>query len=101
MAGQMVAKAGSDAVQVTIGDMTTTRVPGTFRLVYLAANTIMNVTTQDDQLAVFANAVAHLEPDGRFVAEVLVPRALPGFGAPGALRARRGPRRRTASRRLS
>jgi len=28
--------------------------------VYLVANTIMNVTTQDDQLAVFANAAAHL-----------------------------------------
>ena len=28
-----------------------------FRSVYLIANTIMNVTTQDDQLAVFANAV--------------------------------------------
>jgi hypothetical protein len=51
---------------VTIGDMTSTRVPGTFRLVYLVANTIMNVTTQDDQLAVFANAAAHLELGGRF-----------------------------------
>jgi hypothetical protein len=30
---------------------------GAFTLVYLIANTIMNVTTQDDQLAVFANAV--------------------------------------------
>jgi hypothetical protein len=51
----------------------TTRVPGTFKLVYLVANTIMNVTTQDDQLAVFANAAAHLEPGGCFVVEVLVP----------------------------
>jgi hypothetical protein len=47
-AGQLLAKPGADAVPVTIGDMTTTRVPGTFRLVYLVANTIMNVTTQDD-----------------------------------------------------
>jgi hypothetical protein len=53
--------------------MTTTRVPGTFKLVYLVANTIMNVTTQDDQLAVFANAAAHLEPGGCFVVEVIVP----------------------------
>jgi len=33
----------------------------------------MNVTTQEDQLAVFANAAAHLEPGGCFVVEVIVP----------------------------
>src|SRR5215831_17103340 len=73
MAGRLLAKPGAEAVPVTIGDMTTTRVPGTFRLVYLVANTIMNVTTQDDQLAVFANAAAHLKPGGCFVVEVIVP----------------------------
>jgi SAM-dependent methyltransferase len=73
MAAQLAAKPGADALAVTIGDMTTTRVPGTFRLVYLVVNTIMNVTTQDGQLAVFANAAAHLEPAGCFVLEVLVP----------------------------
>jgi SAM-dependent methyltransferase len=73
MAAQLAAKPGAEAVPVTIGDMTTTRVPGTFRLVYLVANTIMNVTTQADQLAVFANAAAHLEPGGCFVVEVIVP----------------------------
>ena len=44
-----------------------------FTLVYLVANTIMNVTTQDEQLAVFANAAAHLAPGGCFVVEVIVP----------------------------
>ena len=73
MAERMLAKPGADAVPVTIGDMTSTRVPGAFQLVYLVANTIMNVTTQDDQLAVFANAAAHLEPGGCFVVEVQVP----------------------------
>lgn len=73
MAEQLLAKPGADVVPVTIGDMTTTRVPGAFTLVYLVANTIMNVTTQDDQLAVFANAAAHLEPGGCFVVEVIVP----------------------------
>ena len=72
-------------VPVTIGDMTTTRVArAPFRLVYLVANTIMNVTTQDDQLAVFANAAAHLEPGGCFVMEVIVPqlrRVPPGEAA--------------------
>jgi SAM-dependent methyltransferase len=73
MAERMQAKPGAEAVPVTIGDMTTARVPGSFRLVYLVANTIMNVTTQDEQLAVFANAAEHLEPDGCFVLEVIVP----------------------------
>jgi SAM-dependent methyltransferase len=73
MAERLRAKPGADAVSVTIGDMTTTRVRGTFTLVYLVANTIMNVTTQQDQLAVFANAAAHLQPGGRFVVEVIVP----------------------------
>jgi hypothetical protein len=31
------------------------------------------ITTQEDQLAVFANAGAHLAPGGRFVVEVIVP----------------------------
>ena len=73
MAEQLAAKPGAGAVAVTIGDMITTRVAGAFRLVYLVANTIMNVTTQDGQLAVFANAAAHLEPGGCFVVEVEVP----------------------------
>jgi len=73
MAEQLLAKPGADAVPVVIGDMTTTRVPGAFTLVYLVANTIMNVTAQDDQLAVFGNAAAHLQPGGYFVVEVIVP----------------------------
>jgi SAM-dependent methyltransferase len=74
MAGQLRSKPGAEAVPVTIGDMTTARVPGApFTLVYLVANTIMNVTTQDAQLAVFANAASHLDPGGCFVVEVIVP----------------------------
>jgi SAM-dependent methyltransferase len=73
MVEQLRAKPGADAVSVTIGDMTRTRVPGTFTLVYLVANTIMNVTTQEEQVAVFANAAAHLGPRGCFVVEVIVP----------------------------
>jgi SAM-dependent methyltransferase len=73
MVEQMEAKAGADAVPVVIGDMTTTRVPGAFRLVYLVANTIMNVTTQAEQVRVFRNAAAHLVRGGYFVVEVIVP----------------------------
>ena len=73
MVEQLRRKAGADAVGVTIGDMTTTRVSGSFQLVYLVFNTIMNVTTQQEQVAVFANAAAHLDTGGCFVVEVIVP----------------------------
>jgi SAM-dependent methyltransferase len=73
MAEQLRAKPGADAVPVTVGDMATTRVHGTFTLVYLVFNTIENVTSQDEQVAVFANAAEHLAPGGRFVVEVEVP----------------------------
>ena len=36
--------------------MTSAKVDGTFRLVYLVWNGIMNVTTQAEQVAVFENA---------------------------------------------
>ena len=73
MVEQLRPKPGAEKVPVTVGDMTATRVPGRFKLVYLVANTIMNVTTQDEQIAVFTNAAAHLEPGGCFVVEVGVP----------------------------
>ncbi len=73
MAERLRAKPGGDRIDVTIGDMATTRVPGAFTLVYLVFNTINNLTTQDAQVACFANAAAHLAPGGRFVIEVGVP----------------------------
>lgn len=73
MVEQLRAKPGGDAIAVTIGDMTTTRVDGAFRVVYLVYNTINNLTTQDAQVACFVNAAGHLEPGGCFVLEVGVP----------------------------
>jgi SAM-dependent methyltransferase len=73
MVAQMRAKPGGDRIDVTIGDMATTRVPGKFSLVYLVFNTINNLTTQDAQVDCFANAAAHLASGGRFVIEVGVP----------------------------
>jgi len=73
MVAQLRAKPGADDIDVTIGDFATTRVGGTFRLTYLVYNTIMNLTTQDDQVECFRNAAAHLEPGGCFVIEVGIP----------------------------
>jgi len=70
---QLRAKPGADRVAATLGDYTTTRVDGSFSLVYLVWNSINNVTTQDGQVAAFENAAAHLDRGGRFVIEVGVP----------------------------
>jgi SAM-dependent methyltransferase len=60
----------TDEIPVSIGDMSTTKVEGTFSLVYIVLNSINNVTTQDGQVGAFANAARHLEPGGCFVVEV-------------------------------
>ena len=73
MTAQLRAKPGADAIEVTVGDFATTRVDGTFSLVYLVFNTISNLTTQAQQVECFRNAAAHLAPGGAFVIEVGVP----------------------------
>jgi len=47
MVAEMEGRPGASDVQVAIGDFATTRVQGSFRLVYLIRNTITNLTTQD------------------------------------------------------
>ena len=73
MTARLHAKPGGERIQVTIGDFSTARAEGTFRLAFLLRNTIMNLTTQDAQVACFGNVAAHLEPGGCFVVEVVVP----------------------------
>jgi SAM-dependent methyltransferase len=73
MVARLRAKPRAEQIGVTIGDFATTTVEATFSLAYLVANTIMNLTTQDDQVACFQNVAAHLEPGGCFVIEVVVP----------------------------
>jgi SAM-dependent methyltransferase len=73
MLEQLRSKPGSEQIGITIGDFASIRLDGTFRLAYLVYNTIMNLTTQDEQVACFENAAAHLEPGGCFVIEVGVP----------------------------
>lgn len=73
MVARLRAKPGGEEIGVTIGDFATTRVEGTFSLAYLVFNTIMNLTTQEEQVACFQNVAAHLEPGGCFVIEVGVP----------------------------
>jgi len=73
MVSRLRAKPGGDAIGVTIGDFASAKVDGPFSLAYLVFNTIMNLTSQDAQVACFRNVADHLEPGGCFVIEVRVP----------------------------
>ncbi|HMF03885.1 MAG TPA: class I SAM-dependent methyltransferase [Acidimicrobiia bacterium] len=73
MVEQLRAKPGAADIGVTIGDFATADVDGTFSLAYLVRNTIMNLTTQDGQVACFQNVAEHLDPGGCFVIECIVP----------------------------
>jgi SAM-dependent methyltransferase len=73
MVAQLRAKPGGDEIPVTIGDFATTKVDGKFALAYVVFNAIMNVRTQDAQIACFENVAAHLEPQGIFVVEIMLP----------------------------
>jgi SAM-dependent methyltransferase len=73
MLRRLRAKPGAEGIESVLGDFADTRVEGAFALVYLVFNTISNLTTQDAQVACFANAAAHLRPGGRFVIENGVP----------------------------
>src|SRR5262249_55012569 len=55
MVSRLRAKPGGAQIDVTIGDFATTRAGGTFTLAYLVFNTIMNLTTQEAQVACFRN----------------------------------------------
>lgn len=67
------AKPAATGIAVTVGDMTTTTVPGEFDLVYVVYNSISCLLTQAEQVACFRNAARHLRPGGRFVVELWVP----------------------------
>ncbi len=64
---------GAERVGVTLGDMATVRVPGSFSLVFVVANSLSNLTSQEAQVQAFTNAAGHLEPGGRFLVELWIP----------------------------
>lgn len=73
MLAELHRKPGADLIRTYAGDFATTIADGSFSVVYLVFNTIMNLTTQAEQVQAFVNAAAHLQPGGRFVVEVMVP----------------------------
>ena len=74
MLAELHEKPGTDAIETMVGDMTSTVMRSDASLVYLVFNTIGNLRTQEQQVACFRNAAAHLRPGGRFVVETGVPK---------------------------
>jgi SAM-dependent methyltransferase len=66
------AKPGGGEIEIKIGDYTTTHVVGTFSVVALVFNNILDPRGLPAQLSLFANAARHLEPGGCFVTEAYV-----------------------------
>src|SRR5437764_4860737 len=53
-------KPDGEKIDVTVGDFATTKVEGRFSVAYLVFDTIMNLTTQDEQVRCFQNVARHL-----------------------------------------
>ncbi|HVB71610.1 MAG TPA: class I SAM-dependent methyltransferase [Acidimicrobiales bacterium] len=84
MVSQLRRKVTGADLPVVVGDMATTRFPGSFALVYLVFNSLANLQTQQEQVDCFVNAARHLAPGGRFLVELWVPnlrRLAPGENA--------------------
>ena len=73
MIAKLRAKPGGDRINVTRGNFAEVPVEDKFTLVYIAFNTLYNLTTQEEQVQCFRNVAAHLEPGGCFVVEAFVP----------------------------
>jgi SAM-dependent methyltransferase len=73
MVAELREKPGGSAIPVEIGDMSEVRLNVTFDLIYLVFNTIFNLTTQEAQVRCFQNAARHLNANGLFVVETVVP----------------------------
>ena len=73
MVDQLRAKPGGEWISVTIGDFANVPVPGTYRLIFVVANTLFNLLTQEEQVRCFDNVAAHLTDGGTFLIEAFRP----------------------------
>ena len=73
MVARLRAKPGGERISVTIGDFADVPVPGTYRLIFVVANTLFNLLTQEDQVRCFENVATHLTDDGAFLIEAFRP----------------------------
>jgi SAM-dependent methyltransferase len=70
---RMAASGLQDRVRLELGDMRTVRLDGRFPLVTVPFRSLFHLPADDDWRAALASVRAHLEPGGRFAADVFVP----------------------------
>jgi SAM-dependent methyltransferase len=73
MVAKLRAKPGGDRIAVTMGDFADVPVAGRYPLIFLVANTLSNLLTQERQVRCFESVAAHLADEGVFVVEAMVP----------------------------
>lgn len=73
MLDRMAAKPNGAGVTAILGDMGGPLPGGPYRVVFVANNTMFNLTEIEAQAAAFRNVAAVLEPGGCFVVEAFVP----------------------------
>jgi SAM-dependent methyltransferase len=73
MVEKMRAKPGGAEISVVMGDFADVPVEESYRLIFVAFNTLFALGSQEDQLRCFRNVSDHLDSDGVFVVEAFVP----------------------------
>jgi SAM-dependent methyltransferase len=75
MLARLQGKPGAEAIHVTVGDMADLALvdPPEFAVVFVAFNTLFNLTTAAAQQRCFERVATLLAPDGLFVVEAFVP----------------------------
>jgi SAM-dependent methyltransferase len=73
MIAKLREKPGGDAIPVVIGDFADVAIEGEFDLVFVAFNTLFNLTSQEAQVRCFQNVAKRLTDGGVFVIETFVP----------------------------
>ncbi|MBW4717513.1 class I SAM-dependent methyltransferase [Saccharothrix obliqua] len=66
-------KDSGETVRTILGDISELALADHFDLIYLVANSLFELTTQEDQVACLKAAAEHLRPGGRLVVEAALP----------------------------
>ena len=70
---------GGDQLSITVGNFADVSYPDSYSLIYVVANALLHLYTQEDQVRCFRNVAAHLSQDGVFVVEVFGPAVIRGL----------------------
>jgi SAM-dependent methyltransferase len=70
---------GGDPLSVTVGNFADVDYPDEYSLVYVVANALLNLYSQEDQVRCFKNVAKHLSEEGVFVVSAYGPAFIAGL----------------------